>query len=580
MAQPESTNFSKVTNDEFYSSFQYAALNPALQEIRLLRIDAHGRDHHELISCISLQHPPAFSALSYVCGSSAKTKTITVNGHCFNAFANLALAIDDVRTCWTRAYPEQELLLWTDQICINQSDDDERASQVAQMRNVYSSAEHTVIWLPASLDLGHDFANWSDCKAFLTQQPIKLKAMSPRKPRPAESEPVDRSARLVKDIAFAFHEVYSLARSEWWTRAWVYQEFLVSKSALFMIGPFLAPWTDIFELLKIYYDSWDDFSQWRYTVEEVLQASEEEIRSHMSLKGLVPFCTPSCDFCHVLYGMYTGSDERPFDHNEVLPHQYSDVLTAFAAHYLGFSSISQDKTDTRLSLSTAMKRSRGRKASEPRDKVYAYLGLLKSPNLIVPDYRSKLNALRVEVAQSIIKEDLRLDILAQMREDDRRSLLHDPLPSWVPTWSVLEDHRSSRGRYFSIAKFDELKVHNDPNEAAVFTFENDEYGNRGVILVVAGAVIDRLNTKIDDPDQNMFYGTLKNIRIRVGEAAHAGDQVWALKGMVGFLVMRACGSRHGVVSEAVLASDEALDNQELVRLIEDRCRCMLETRIE
>lgn len=37
--------------------------------------------------------------------------------------------------------------LWVDAICIDQSNDEERASQVSRMGRIYSSASETVAWL-------------------------------------------------------------------------------------------------------------------------------------------------------------------------------------------------------------------------------------------------------------------------------------------------------------------------------------------------------------------------------------------------------------------------------------------------
>jgi hypothetical protein len=42
---------------------------------------------------------------------------------------------------------DHPLILWTDAVCINQLDADERAHQVTTMRHVYASAVDTWVWL-------------------------------------------------------------------------------------------------------------------------------------------------------------------------------------------------------------------------------------------------------------------------------------------------------------------------------------------------------------------------------------------------------------------------------------------------
>jgi len=578
MTEPQTTNFSKVDNAAFYATYVYPPLKPELAEIRLLKIDAHGLDNHELVNNVSLRSPPAFSALSYVCGSPTNTTPILVSGFVFNAFANLASAIADVRTCWQRAFPDKELFLWTDQICINQDDDDERSQQVSNMREVYSSAQYTLIWLPASVDVGHEFASWPDCKQWLLRQRLKLHATSAfvhkRTALNGSVLPERPSSQSVREIAFAVHEVYALGRSEWWTRAWVFQEFMVSESAMFIIKPFLVPWTDVLELLQLFYDSWDDFSQWRYDIQNYLNEEEVAIRAHMRLKRLHPFCTKTCDFCYILYDMYTDDPQGVWANSLSLPETYSDILTAFAGHYLGFISIFEDKKHlrSRLPLSTVMKRSRSRKTSEPRDKIYAYLGLLANPNIITPNYRRRLNTLFTDVAMRIIEQDRRLDILSQTREAERHSTADDPLPSWVPTWTVLEDHRTtSKGRYFSIAKYDSLDIFDDVRGApAQFIFHDDDsVASRGMVLQTRGLKVDTLAEKQPDPDQNIFHGMLPNLTIRPGTAAVSGDEVWALFGADGYLILRQTNvsGRYSVVSEAVLVGDILTDNKEVLESI-------------
>jgi hypothetical protein len=70
----------------------------------------------------------------------AKTP-IKLNGCLLEVTANLISAIRHLRLkSWRRT-------MWIDAICINQLDPEERTSQVNQMREIYSQAIMTVIWL-------------------------------------------------------------------------------------------------------------------------------------------------------------------------------------------------------------------------------------------------------------------------------------------------------------------------------------------------------------------------------------------------------------------------------------------------
>ncbi|KAF2101090.1 hypothetical protein NA57DRAFT_55153 [Rhizodiscina lignyota] len=130
------------------SSSLLMASNPSpmtcelVDKVALSRIDGH------------------YCTLSYNAGKPTDTKTMIVDGIVFNAFANLEHAIGCAFESWSSRNPGRELLLWVDQICINQVDQLERGSQVAMMRDIYRrsnetficlstpGAEHCLSWVP------------------------------------------------------------------------------------------------------------------------------------------------------------------------------------------------------------------------------------------------------------------------------------------------------------------------------------------------------------------------------------------------------------------------------------------------
>jgi hypothetical protein len=88
--------------------------------------------NHQLLACelvdkVALSRIDGlYCALSYCAGKPSETRVILVDGLLFNAFASLERAIRLALECWTSRNPGKELLLWADQICINQSDHRER----------------------------------------------------------------------------------------------------------------------------------------------------------------------------------------------------------------------------------------------------------------------------------------------------------------------------------------------------------------------------------------------------------------------------------------------------------------------
>jgi hypothetical protein len=124
MATPTKKYIFAPENDEF-CSIEYKTLDKDWEEIRLLKIDGLAPNSHQLIDKVSLKNSPRYWALSYYSGSSSKAiRQVQVNNRPFNAFINLAVAIDLVRIAWRNRQAQQNsprraepLVLWTDQIC-------------------------------------------------------------------------------------------------------------------------------------------------------------------------------------------------------------------------------------------------------------------------------------------------------------------------------------------------------------------------------------------------------------------------------------------------------------------------------
>ncbi|KAF2729827.1 HET-domain-containing protein, partial [Polyplosphaeria fusca] len=84
-----------------------------------------------------------YTALSYMWGNSSSNK-ISVNGEDFWIYDNLFdfLTVQSANAEFCRS-----TYLWVDQVCINQSNTDERNHQVNLMSKIYQLATGTIVWL-------------------------------------------------------------------------------------------------------------------------------------------------------------------------------------------------------------------------------------------------------------------------------------------------------------------------------------------------------------------------------------------------------------------------------------------------
>ncbi|CAN9079626.1 unnamed protein product [Alternaria alternata] len=121
----------------------YNTLPDASDNLRLLIVHAGGVS--EPIRCtlriVSLQNKPSYDALSYTWGDSATTKPIEVDGFKIRVTTNLEQALRHLRDV------KNDLTLWVDAVCINQSDNSEKSQQVALMGQIYRQCAQVRIWL-------------------------------------------------------------------------------------------------------------------------------------------------------------------------------------------------------------------------------------------------------------------------------------------------------------------------------------------------------------------------------------------------------------------------------------------------
>ena len=200
---------------------------------RLLRLHAgHGE---EPLACrlfeVSLDDRPSYEPISYAWGDPDSSHVLRVNDGYLPISRNLAQALRRFRE------KDKDHVLWTDRVCINQQDDEEKNVQVRLMREFYENGTQTNIWLGADdkglasdgLELMHE----------LIQQY--------RREGGDEESMIGAIPELPK-IDLAGH--YGLPPSEdgrwlalrdicarpWFCRAWVIQEFSASPQALLTLG--------------------------------------------------------------------------------------------------------------------------------------------------------------------------------------------------------------------------------------------------------------------------------------------------------------------------------------------------------
>ncbi|CZT24291.1 uncharacterized protein RCC_10012 [Ramularia collo-cygni] len=210
-------------------------LSNAHDEFRVLRI-GQGRDGSPL-SC-DLEHcqirtPPKYDAISYCWGTESPSREITsgnlkgflISEHLWRALQRLRMA-------------NKERLVWIDALCIDQHNVVERNHQIALMRQIYTTAFRTIIWIgdlqgPARRNCSRAFADDDDTDLTLCVHPGL-----------AETEHENAVEDLRRDLEQLQERNAGNGRADvWWRRLWTVQEFHFStRSPSVYIGPHAVKW--------------------------------------------------------------------------------------------------------------------------------------------------------------------------------------------------------------------------------------------------------------------------------------------------------------------------------------------------
>ncbi|KAI0487616.1 hypothetical protein F4859DRAFT_263944 [Xylaria cf. heliscus] len=449
--------------DSRASQYLYPPLDPGAHTIRLIELspgDFSALPIHCQLVEQELTPSLSYKALSYSWKGSDDDAgdaevAIFCNQKPMYVSANLHAALRRLRA------PGEAVRYWVDAICINQRDDAERACQVGLMREIYQNSSEVLIWLGESGphdDMGDwiwenagtngggggggdddvlrgdnpNIVEWSGdgrdipkLKAYFSSTLDEETLGFERKRRDifgafcvlhllASGIPVDKiwHLRHVRYSASIVGGLNAIMDKAWWQRIWVVQETVVAKKPAIYYGKFCAPWR-MFSLAAVGYDT----GRVRDNLDSVLS----HLKSGQSLM----------QFTRVI--MEIESTRR-----------------------------SWEKKEPMVPL-TVLRKFRSRLATDPRDKVFAVLGLIRSWGTeksgqatkgITADYTIRDHEIFFKTTKLLIKNTRSLAVLAGTLQG---SMGQSSMPSWVTDWScpprVNEHIRVGNIQLYDAAKY-------------------------------------------------------------------------------------------------------------------------------
>ncbi|KAK0616756.1 heterokaryon incompatibility protein-domain-containing protein [Immersiella caudata] len=388
------------------TSYEYEPLPP--DTFRLLRLVY---DSNSLSGCtISLVQaaytkPPKYFAVSYTWGDphAWASQTITVDGRSMAVATNVRRIIN----FHAPLHKNKAKIIWIDAVCINQRSTGEKTSQVRRMDEIYRNATGVTVWL----DDAGDSDNTSARKAHALCWRLFLCRTAADASAVCRGIAMGFDRQLLLRDPQAWEALLVLLTRPWFLRVWVFQEVVLARRVRVVRGGEALPWYLIANAGEMCV---------RYSNFPVVG---ETLRRR-------------------------GNFSNSSDWIEEPPELYHPAL--FEAHR---KREREGKRGRSLDGVTELLRMcRGFLATNPRDKVFALVGLVEDgrrDKRLMADYAKPARVVMLDAARYYLERGRLCDILCEAGIGwDVKTSDPDPTdgrpPSWVPDWATPRPEASSR----------------------------------------------------------------------------------------------------------------------------------------
>lgn len=379
-----------------------------------------------------------YAALSYAWGDECVTSTIIVNGKPTTVTSNLASALKQFSN---ESEFEDGFKLWVDAICINQADLAERARQIQRMREIYGSAWVVIAWLGeedkqsnSAIQLIQDLAVFSQAK--YPEFMEKHLQMEPQ--------------FLGKGCWLALEE---LMEPPYWYRLWIIQEMVMGASATWIrCGSAYIDWSTFCKGIAF-------LQEHLWLVKDHLLRREAMETAH----GKIVWSTTSLHLVHQDLSLLSRREEK------------GGAWPSFG-RLLDIANCGGCR--------------------DPRDKVYALVGLMSPPvqALLIPDYTADTFEIYSTTARIFIQA---YNSLEPLREGNPWGPTNTP--SWAADWQWPGRLRWSRTENrlwlpaYLFPQTDSYESSYAPYRASGVSKGDAVFESSGLLLSCTGFILDSIS---------------------------------------------------------------------------------------
>jgi hypothetical protein len=356
--------------------FTYDPLSDPACRIRILHLQPS--NPHEPIKCTvveaELHRQLEYEAISYTWGKENDTRPILIDGKCLHVPPNTFNALQDLR------HVSKVRQLWIDAICINQKDNNEKEHQVLLMGKIYNMAKQVVIWLeiPRALNRKEDPNLVHDLLEGL-HQTLHISRMLGVNVQDIFTGEEAAKPQWLPILRFLHHPYF--------TRTWTFQEAVLAKTLFVMYGHRELSWDLLYDISSIVSDQPAIFDSF--------------------------YIDPRLNIWN------PDSSSRPAIFHSI---QLTELIRRTRKW--------GDGDD--MTLEKLVRKCYSRVAADPRDAIYALLGLATDTERLGlrPSYEASISDVFRVWTEKMMTSSHSLRLLLYVDIDERHQSQN--LPSWVP----------------------------------------------------------------------------------------------------------------------------------------------------
>lgn len=409
-----------------------------------------------------------------VCWDKGTSRTIQVDGCPVSVHENLFLCLeallrlrterfaeplpDNVPERWL--YPALRHPVWVDALGINQEDLAERAAQVQLMGRIFKSA-HTVFgWAGEAGQLAGKAVQAVGLVLDFDATRSHLQGFSN-----PELQEVSLSSVPGMTVVHWF-ALFALFQRFWFRRAWIAQEVIFANHVLVLLGEailsldFLLAVCAFLETTGLDHDLIrlgrnfltggpvsDLTQQWEKLATFRTQTPSPNPGLRVDPRDAVSFLL-GCHHVRARLGLRDAAIMvRKYDESTI------DGSLSTTRHSLEFHAFqlfhdyeTESVVDTELGIPgyrfhrkplpmlAVISQFRSLDATDPRDKIFAFLSLAEDELGLVPDYSSDVRTVFRKAAEAMMRKTRRLSVLSHVQDPSETRI--EALPSWVPDFSA------------------------------------------------------------------------------------------------------------------------------------------------